>query len=71
MLEPSEVALPAHMKDFPGYSDGLTYRHNYGYSDEWLTFCIGRAREKNVVLPPVYPSARGAQVSSPSGILSK
>ena len=71
MLEPSEVALPPHIKDFPSYSDGLTYRHNYGYSDEWLSFCVLRAREKNVVLPPVYPSAGGAQVSSPSAITFK
>ena len=71
MLEPSEVALPASMKDFPGYSDGLTYRHNYGYSDEWLSFCVLRAHEKNVVHPPMYPSAGGAQVSSPSAITFK
>ena len=64
MLEPLEVVLPQRIQKFLGYSDGLTYPQNYGYSDEWLRFCIMRAREKNMVLPAMYPSAGGAQVSS-------
>ena len=59
MLELLDVALPQRIQEFPGYCDGFTYRHSYGYSDEWLSFCIKRVCEK-IMVPPMYPSAGGA-----------